>query len=188
MPSAVRGTPIVKPPAVTGLVVFDLDRGLISGPGPSRLLAARLGRGHALAELERRQSWAELAGARALMARALRTAPRASLHSALAGARFAPGARRAIELLQRHGVVCAAASLSWEFAVESLAARLGIEHCLGTGLDARGAIVHVWPEDKLEYRTRLAQQLGVAPERALLVSTLAEPLSSFARALVARWD
>ncbi len=52
-------------------------------------------------------------------------------------------------------------SLTWEFAVEWFANRLGADYSVGTGLSADGLINHFWPKDKELRLTGLADRLGV---------------------------
>ena len=51
-------------------------------------------------------------------------------------------------MLHEHGFKIAIVSLTWEFAVEWFADRLGADYSVGTGLSADGLISHFWPKDK----------------------------------------
>jgi phosphoserine phosphatase len=41
--------------------------------------------------------------------------------------RWVAAAEQSISLLQRHGIVCALVSLGWDFVLEAVASRLGIQ-------------------------------------------------------------
>ncbi len=79
----------------------------------------------------------------------------------LTATRVAPGVDAGFTLLRDHGFKIAIVSLTWEFAVEWFAERLGADHSVGTGLSSGGVITHFWPQDKALWLTRLAAKLGV---------------------------
>ena len=79
----------------------------------------------------------------------------------LTAIRFAPGVNEGFALLHDHGFKIAIVSLTWEFAVEWFANRLGADYSVGTGLSSGGLITHFWPQDKALWLTGLAAKLGV---------------------------
>jgi phosphoserine phosphatase len=76
---------------------------------------------------------------------------------------LAPGATEAFALLRRSGVATAIVSVTWLFAVERFAGRLGADYTYGTGLTEHG-IDHVWPEDKGLRLAELGHSLGLERE------------------------
>lgn len=147
------------------LVAFDLDGTLLRGATVCELLAAPLGR---LAEMRRFEALSaepEIAAARREMARWYEGRSVRELCEALGAATWAPGAREGIALLQAGGVEVAIASITWSFAVEWVAERLGVTRTLGTRLERGGRVRHVWPRDKGRWLERLVAELGVPAER-----------------------
>ena len=67
-------------------------------------------------------------------------------------------------LLRQHGFKIAIVSLTWEFAAEWFADRLGSDYSVGTKLSSDGMITHFWPQDKALWLTELADRLGVDME------------------------
>lgn len=141
------------------LVVFDLDGTLLRGPTVCEVLAQSLGRLERMRQLERFADNQELRAAREEMAGWYLSVGLATLPDLLNGARLAPGAEKGLALLRAHGVEVAIASITWSFAVEYFARRLGVGHCQGTELKESGEIRHIWPEDK----ARWVQELAVRP-------------------------
>ena len=140
-----------------GLVVFDLDGTLLRGPTVCELLAAPLGRLAEMRRFEALSSERDIAAAREEMARWYEGRTRAELCAALEAVDWAPGAREGVALLRASGVEVAIASITWSFAVEWVAERLGVARSLGTRLEPGRAIGHVWPRDKGRW---LGEQLG----------------------------
>lgn len=152
-----------------GLVAFDLDGTLLRGPTVCELIAEPLGRLADMRRFEALASEAEIAAAREEMARWYQGRSPEDLCAALEAARWAPGAREGVAALRTAGVEVAIASITWSFAVEWLAARLGVSHTLGTGLEPAGAVRHVWPRDKARWLAGLAARLGVPGARVAAV-------------------
>jgi phosphoserine phosphatase len=75
--------------------------------------------------------------------------------------------------------VCAISSITWWFAVQHFAQRLGIEHYQGTAVAADGSIEHVWPEDKRTWVTALAARLGLRHEQVITVGDSPSDLHLF---------
>jgi HAD superfamily phosphoserine phosphatase-like hydrolase len=167
-----RVTGVLERPVPTpgrALVVFDLDGTLLRGPTVCEVLARSLGRLDRMQQLERFVTQDDLRAAREEMAGWYRAVGIAHLRDVLRDARVAPGAREGLALLGRHGVVVGIASITWGFAVEHFARRLGADHWLGTVLEASGVIRHVWPEDKASWVRGLAARLEIPPERTAAV-------------------
>ena len=152
-----------------GVVAFDLDGTLLRGPTVCELLAEPLGR---LAEMQRFEglsSEAEIGAARNEMACWYEGRTPAQLCATLDAARWAPGAREGVALLQANGVEVVIASVTWSFAVEWLAARLGVTRSLGTRLEDGGRVAHVWPRDKRRWLEGVLAALEVPQARAAAV-------------------
>jgi len=151
------------------LVAFDLDGTLLRGPTVCELLAEPLGR---LAEMRRFEALSaeqEIAAARREMARWYQGRSTTELCEALGAARWAPGAREGVAALQAGGIEVVIASITWSFAVDWVAERLGVARTLGTRLEPGGAVGHVWPRDKARWLERLVAELRVPVERVAAV-------------------
>ena len=151
------------------LAVFDLDGTLLRDRTVCELLAEPLGRIDRMQQLERLSTEADLAAARQEMAAWYRGRAIAELTATLDAVAFAPGAEEAVALLQHSGITVAIASITWEFAVECFARRLGVTHFLGTRLEPTGAIEHVWPRDKATWAEALCRQLSIPAHRLVAV-------------------
>ena len=79
----------------------------------------------------------------------------------LTAIRVAPGVEEAFASLHRHDFRIAIVSLTWEFAAEWFANKLGTDYFVGQGLSSEGTIAHFWPQDKAQWLTGLAGRLGV---------------------------
>ena len=152
-----------------GFVAFDLDGTLLRGPTVCELLAAPLGRLPEMRRFEALSSERDIAAAREEMARWYEGRTPAELCGALEAATWAPGAREGVALLQASGVEVAIASITWRFAVEWVAGRLGVARSLGTTLEPGGAVGHVWPRDKARWLGQQLAELRVAAGRAAAV-------------------
>jgi phosphoserine phosphatase len=152
-----------------GFVAFDLDGTLLRGPTVCELLAAPLGRLEAMRGFETLTSREAVAAAREEMLRWYAGVPRAALLAALEAATWAPGAAAAVALLQRHGVEVGVASITWDFAVEWFARKLGVTCHLGTQWRPDGGVGHVWGPDKGEWLRRTAAGRGLPADRVAAV-------------------
>jgi HAD superfamily phosphoserine phosphatase-like hydrolase len=155
--------------AQRGLVVFDLDGTLIRGLSACELLAQGLGRAERMRQFEALSTPAEIAQARSEMLSWYAEASGEQLVELLDAAQWAPGVPDAITLLRDEGYICAISSITWRFAVQRFAERLGIEHYQGTTVTIDGSIAHVWPEDKRPWVTALAARLGLGRENVITV-------------------
>jgi len=154
---------------MVGVVAFDLDGTLLRGPTVCELLAAPLGRLAEMRRFEALSSEDDIAAARREMARWYEGRSAAQLCAALDAATWAPGAREGVALLQARGVEVVIASITWSFAVEWVAGRLGIARTLGTRLEPDGAVAHVWPRDKARWLEQQLAELRVPRARAAAV-------------------
>jgi phosphoglycolate phosphatase-like HAD superfamily hydrolase len=75
---------------------------------------------------------------------------------------LAAGAHEGFALLRQHRVQTAIVSITWSFAVEWFARRLGADFAAGTALAPDGQIRHVWADDKAARVADLARRLGIA--------------------------
>jgi phosphoserine phosphatase len=160
---------VIGPAPRRGLVAFDLDGTLLRGPTVCELLAEPLGRLAEMRRFETLSSEAEIAAARREMARWYADHTALQLCAALEAACFAPGAREGVALLQAGGVEVVIASITWSFAVEWVAARLGVARALGTRLEAGGDVADVWPRDKPRWLEGVRSELALPPARVAAV-------------------
>ncbi len=152
-----------------GLVVFDLDSTLLRGPTVCELLAAPLSRSDEMRAFESLRNEQDIARARVEMARWYDGIPPSRLVMSLETARWAPGALEGVVRLREAGIEVAIASITWSFAVDWFATRLGVCRSLGTELGDNGAIKHVWPRHKAAWVRNLASELEVPHERTAAV-------------------
>jgi len=152
-----------------GVVAFDLDGTLLRGPTVCELLAQPLGRLAEMRRFEALSSEPEIAAAREEMARWYEGRTPAQLCAALEAARWAPGAREGVALLQANGVEVEIASITWSFAALWLARRLGVARVLGTQLAPDGRVRHVWPRDKPRWLGAVRAELEVPHARVAAV-------------------
>ena len=76
---------------------------------------------------------------------------------------LAPGTAEAFALLRTRRVATAIVSITWSFAVEWFATRLGADYFYGTGL-ANRSVAHVWPADKGRWLRELIARLDLRKE------------------------
>jgi HAD superfamily phosphoserine phosphatase-like hydrolase len=158
----------MRPSRSVSLAAFDLDGTLLRGNTVCEAIALRIGRAERMKELERLSDRADVHAAREEMVEWYRSVPASFLYEALESLELAPGATEGFRLLKEHRIKTAIVSITWEFAVEWFARRLGAEFYVGTRyLDDH--IAHFWPEDKPHWLMDLATQLGVAPSNVAAV-------------------
>ena len=138
------------------LAAFDLDGTLLRGQTACEAIAKGIGRIERMRELERLES-TDIEE----MAEWYSDFTFSDLCNHLAAVRVAPGIDEGFALLREHGFKIAIVSLTWEFAVEWFADRLGADYSVGTGLSADGLISHFWPKDKALWLRGQADRLGV---------------------------
>ena len=138
------------------LAAFDLDGTLLRGQTACEAIAKGIGRIERMRELERLES-TDIEE----MAEWYSDFTFSDLCKHLAAVRVAPGIDEGFALLREHGFKIAIVSLTWEFAVEWFADRLGADYSVGTGLSADGLVSHFWPKDKALWLRGLADRLGV---------------------------
>ncbi len=155
--------------APVSLVAFDLDGTLIRGDTVCQVIARRMGHLERMDELELLRELGDIAAARAELAGYYTAASRDELLSYLEGCVLAPGAEEGFALLQRHGMRTAIVSITWSFAAEWFADRLGADYWAGTRLAEDGRIEHFWPVDKARWLRDLMRRLGLRPEQVAAV-------------------
>jgi HAD superfamily phosphoserine phosphatase-like hydrolase len=146
------------------LAAFDLDGTLVRGETCVQAIARTVGRSDECAVFERlsMRDVAAVTHARETMAAWYRPYSLDELTHALDRLTLAPGSEEAFRLLRRHGVATAIVSITWSFAVESFARRLGADYAHGTHLTPSG-IEHVWPADKGDWLRGLIKRLELDP-------------------------
>lgn len=155
--------------ACVRLIAFDLDGTLIRGDTVCQAIARGMGHLERMNELETLTGLDEIAAARAELAGYYASATTEQLLSHVERCTLAPGAEEGFALLQHHGVRTAIVSITWAFAAERFARRLGADYWVGTGLSEDGRIEHFWPEDKARWVRDLMRDLGLRQEQVAAV-------------------
>ena len=138
------------------IAAFDLDGTLLRGQTVAEAIAMGIGR------IGRMREFGQLGSSQIEeMAEWYSSFTFSDLCKHLTAIRVAPGVNEGFALLHDHGFKIAIVSLTWEFAVEWFANRLGADYSVGTGLSPGGLITHFWPQDKALWLTGLAAKLGV---------------------------
>ncbi|MFQ5873863.1 MAG: HAD family hydrolase [Dehalococcoidia bacterium] len=152
-----------------GLGGFDLDGTLLRGDSVCEAIARQLGRLERMRELERARTLEEIKAGREEMRDWYSSVTVSKLCSYLMSLQLAPGVQAGFSLLKQHGVKIAIVSITWEFAVEWFAGRLGADYYVGTGPSPNGDISHFWPHDKPRWLAELTQQLGLGLNEVVAV-------------------
>jgi HAD superfamily phosphoserine phosphatase-like hydrolase len=164
------------PPTKIKLVAFDVDGTLLRGPNICACIAAAIGKQKEMEAFEQLTSTVEIAAARATMVSWFRCHDRATLLQHVQTATLAAGTREGMANLKRAGVQVALVSITWQFAVEWLAAELGADWAVGTQWCANDEIVHFWPADKATWLAGRAAELGLHPAEIAAVGDSAGDL------------
>ena len=145
------------------LAAFDLDGTLLKGETVCEAIAKGIGRIQRMKELEQLDpdQIEEVTASREEMAEWYSSSTLEDLLEHLPKMRLAPGLEEGFALLRSNGFKIAIVSVTWEFAVEWFAARLGADYYVGTGLSSDRQITHFWPHDKALWLTRVARELGI---------------------------
>lgn len=154
--------PIQQSDCKLKIVAFDMDGTLLRGKTACELLADGIGRSEEMQAFERLSSRKDIATARAVMTEWYKLHQMADLIHHLALAKFAPGAHEGIALLRKSGIRVILVSISWQFAVESIAKHLGADEAIGTCWRVDGSIDHFWPEDKAQWLQRKMTTQGLS--------------------------
>lgn len=159
-----------------GLVAFDLDGTLLHGDTVLEATARQLGRLERVGEFESLTHLEDIEEARKEVASWYSPFRFSELCSSLTSLQPAPGVSEGFQLLKQYGVKVAIISITWEFAVEWFASRLGADYYVGTRLSPAGQISHFWPQDKPRWLAKLAQQLGVGIKQVAAVGDSASDM------------
>ena len=145
------------------IAAFDLDGTLLRSHTACEAIAEGIGRLARMREFEQLRSSQieDVRAAREEMAQWYSEFTIRDLCEHLTTVRIAPGSEEAFALLHHHGFRIAIVSLTWEFAAEWFANKLGADYFVGQGLSTEGSITHFWPQDKAYWLTGLANKLGV---------------------------
>ena len=125
------------------------------------VLADQLGFGARMREIELIRERDDIIAARHEMAGWYEGIPEADLQTMSLRATLAADAIDVIAALRCANVTVAIASITWSFAVEAFARRLGIESFTATELRADRSISHVWAEDKAQFLRSMAARAGL---------------------------
>lgn len=159
----------MEPATRIHLAAFDLDGTLLRGDTVCQVVARHLGHLPRMNEIEQLRDLTAIASARRELAWYYRAVSPNRLCSFLDDCTLAPGARQGLALLKSHRVAVAIVSITWSFAVEHFARRLGADRCVGTVLNDDGDIDHFWPHDKPAWLARLAREMGLATSQVAAV-------------------
>lgn len=152
------------------LVVFDLDGTLLRGDTVCLALARRLGRLDRMLELETLRDMTLIKKARREMAAWYDGHTKEELQGLLSDLRIAPGADEGCAMLRQHGIRIAISSMTWTFAVELVARRLGACHWTGSVLDIdTRQISHSSASHKAEFIRSLRSELGLGMHQVAAV-------------------
>ena len=145
------------------IAAFDLDGTLLRSQTACEAMAEGIGRLGRMREFEQLRSsqYEQVRAAREEMAQWYSEFTFPDLCKHLTAIRVAPGAEEAFASLHHHDFRIAIVSLTWEFAAEWFANKLGADYFVGQGLSSEGTIAHFWPQDKAQWLTGLAGRLGV---------------------------
>ncbi|MDP9353175.1 MAG: HAD-IB family phosphatase [Chloroflexota bacterium] len=160
-------SPMIRTPV--SLVAFDLDGTLIRGDTVCQAIARAMGHLERMNELELLTRLDDIAAARTELGGYYASATKEQLLSYLERCKLAPGAEEGFALLRYHKVRTAIVSITWTFAVERFARKLGADYWVGTGLSEDGHIEHFWPEDKARWVRDLMRDLGLRREQVAAV-------------------
>jgi HAD superfamily phosphoserine phosphatase-like hydrolase len=153
--------------ALIRLAAFDLDGTIVRDRTCVESIARTIGREEECAAFERLEmrDVPAVTAAREAMAEWYRPFTHEQLTAGLSDLRLAAGGEEGFALLRRHGIVTAIVSITWSFAVEWFAGRLGADYAHGTRL-IDGRVEHVWPTDKGRWLRSLIKQLDL-PQQAV---------------------
>ena len=145
------------------IAAFDLDGTLIRGQSAAEAIAEGIGRAQQMREMARLLS-SQIEEARASieeMATWYTPYELSDLCDHLKSVSIAPGVDEGLALLHENKFKIAIVSLTWDFAADWFANRLGADYSVGTGLSPDGRVTPFWPQDKALWLTGLADRLGV---------------------------
>ena len=148
---------------VVRLAAFDLDGTLTRGQTTVGAIAEGIGHSERMRQIEQLRSnqMEEAVAAVEEIARWYSAFTFSELKEHLRTVQLAPGVEEGFQLLRDNGFTIAIISLTWEFAAEWFAHRLGADYFAGRGLSSDGVISHFWPQDKARWLTELTAQLGL---------------------------
>ena len=155
---------------VIRLAAFDLDGTLVRDRTCVESIALAIGREEECAAFERldMRDVVGVTAAREQMATWYRPYEDDELTAGLSDLRLAPGCNEAFALLREHGIATAIVSITWSFAVDWFAERLGADYALGTRLVA-DRVEHVWAARKGEWLRELRERLELPRQQVAAV-------------------
>jgi len=149
-------------------MAFDVDGTLLRGENICGCIARNIGRAAEMEAFELLRSQEEIAFGRQAMLEWYAPFERATLVGYLRDLQLAPGVLEGFARLKSQGIKVALVSITWQFAVDWLAAELGADYAIGTGWNDRDEIAHFWPEDKASWLLSLLATLQI--DRTALVA------------------
>jgi phosphoserine phosphatase len=151
------------------LVAFDVDGTLLRGETICECIARGIGKIDEMAAFEKLTSQLDIASGRYAMLEWYKPHSRGDLIRHLSTIRLAPGVETGFARLRERGIKIALVSITWQFAVEWLAAKLGADYAIGTGWTDTNEIVPFWPDDKATWLSALSRELGIFPDQLAAV-------------------
>lgn len=151
------------------LVAFDVDGTLLRGETICECIARGIGKVDEMREFEKLASQLDIASGRQAMLEWYKPHGRNDLLAHLSTIRLAPGVESGFARLRERGIKIALVSITWQFAVDWLAAKLGADYAIGTGWTDTDEIVPFWPDDKATWLSALARDLNIPPEQIVAV-------------------
>ncbi|URK89190.1 haloacid dehalogenase-like hydrolase (plasmid) [Rhizobium sp. RCAM05350] len=141
-----------------------MDGTLLRGENICGCIGRNIGRSTEMEAFELLRSREDITTGRETMLEWYLPFSKARLIEHLADLHLAPGVKQGFTRLKAGGVKIALVSITWQFAVEWLAAELGADYAVGTGWREDNTLSHFWPEDKAIYLNALLAKLKLAPE------------------------
>lgn len=141
------------------MVAFDVDGTLLRGENICGCIGRHIGRSEEMDAFELLRSREDITKGREAMLEWYLPFSKARLIGHLADLQLAPGVVEGFARLKAAGVKIALVSITWQFAVEWLAAELGADYAVGTGWRDNNTLAHFWPGDKATYLNSLLAEL-----------------------------
>lgn len=146
------------------LAAFDVDGTLLRGENICGCIGRHIGRSTEMDAFELLRSREDMTKGRETMLEWYLPFSKVRLIEHLADLRLAPGVKQGFARLKAVGVKIALVSITWQFAVEWLAAELDADYAVGTGWRENNTLSHFWPEDKAIYLNSLLAELKLEQE------------------------
>jgi HAD superfamily phosphoserine phosphatase-like hydrolase len=151
------------------LIAFDLDGTLLRGESCCEVLARHLGHLARMKEFETLRDQEDIANARKELIGYYNIKSKEELKSVIDHVAYAPGVFEAFALIKEKNIKTAIVSITFEFAVEAIAKKLGADYYVGTNFDDKGTIQHFWPEHKGIWLEELIRSIKIRQDEVAVV-------------------